>query len=90
MQSHTVPNYIVGSILWLPPKAEIPFEYRYEANTIEEGCFNHPVLILSVDQAKTEVVILIVRQSKLSPDMFNQFLDYILWRKRLTKETFPR
>ncbi|KAF2123999.1 hypothetical protein P153DRAFT_351626 [Dothidotthia symphoricarpi CBS 119687] len=60
MKFSSASKYDVGSILWLPPKDEIPIEYHATANSIDDGCFNHPVVVLSVNRARTEVVVLIM------------------------------
>jgi hypothetical protein len=52
--------YTSGAIFWLPPKSEIPTDHLMAASYIDEGCFNHPVLVLSADHARTEVVVLMV------------------------------
>ncbi|KAF1915523.1 hypothetical protein BDU57DRAFT_450835 [Ampelomyces quisqualis] len=49
-----------GAILWLPPKTSIPSEHHPPADLVEEGCFNHPVLVLSVNAAETAVIVLII------------------------------
>lgn len=51
-------NASVGSILFLPPKLEIASEHHYATNAIDDGFFNHPVLILATNSAGTEVVVL--------------------------------
>jgi hypothetical protein len=53
--------YSAGAILWLPSKEDIPSEYHFATESIEEGCFNHPVLILAADPTHTEVIFLLVR-----------------------------
>ena len=58
---YLVAMYSAGSIMWLPPKDRIPSEHLYAARDIDEGCFNHPVLVLSADRAQTEVIFLTVR-----------------------------
>lgn len=55
--------YSRGAIFWLPPKANIPNEHLPGADLIEEGCFNHPVLVLSVNAAETMAVVLVVSAS---------------------------
>jgi hypothetical protein len=53
-------NFSAGSILWLPAKDQIANEHLDDAGTIEDGCFDHPVLILAVKPGKKEVIILMV------------------------------
>lgn len=55
--------YARGAILWLPPKANIPSEHLSAADSVEEGCFNHPVLVLSVNAAETTAIVLVVSAS---------------------------
>jgi hypothetical protein len=63
--------YTSGTILWLPPKGEIPAEQLVAASYIEEGCFNHPVLVMSVNQTRTEVLVLVVRSMGMRPLFLN-------------------
>lgn len=49
-----------GSILWLPSRSDIATEYSSAIKDFDEGCFNHPVLVLATNSAKTEVVVLMV------------------------------
>jgi hypothetical protein len=58
--NHHDTMYSAGAILWLPPKQDVPSQHLLAANTIDEGCFNHPVLILCSDSTHTEVVVLLV------------------------------
>lgn len=53
-------NFGAGTILWLPAKDDIAKEHLEVAGTIDDGCFDHPVLILAVKPGKKEVVILMV------------------------------
>jgi hypothetical protein len=57
--------YSRGTILWLPPKSNIPSEHLSAADLVDEGCFNHPVLVLSVNAAETSAIVLIVRVSSV-------------------------
>lgn len=52
-----------GSIHWLLPKDRIPSEHLLAAPEIDDGCLDHPVLILAANAARKEVAILIVRIS---------------------------
>lgn len=62
---HSSPNTIndsydvpVGCILWLPKKDDID---RHSVGAdIGDGCFNHPVVVLSVDLVEKKAIILIV------------------------------
>ena len=51
-----------GAILWLPPVSEIPFPMGDE---IPEGCYNHPVVVLSTEHdpnGNVRVLIVITSQ----------------------------
>ena len=48
-----------GYILWLPRKDEIDAQLLGDAE-IDDGCFNHPIVVLSTDQADGTATILIV------------------------------
>ena len=48
-----------GCILWLPRKDKIK-EYLLEGMEIDDGCFNHPVLVLSTEPAQGKASVLIV------------------------------
>lgn len=50
----------VGSILWLPPKSEVSGTNHYATNVMDDGCFNHPVLVLAANTARTEVIVLVI------------------------------
>ncbi|KAH7386706.1 hypothetical protein DE146DRAFT_179389 [Phaeosphaeria sp. MPI-PUGE-AT-0046c] len=52
--------YSEGSILWLPPREDILYEYALATDALDEGCFNHPVLVLAADYTHNEAVILII------------------------------
>jgi hypothetical protein len=58
-----------GRILWLPKKDEINEDLLVNVG-IEDGCFHHPVMVLSVDQVERKATILIV--SFLSEDFKSQ------------------
>lgn len=49
----------IGSILWLPSKADIDGSLLVESS-IDEGVFNHPFLVLSFDSRKNMAVGFIV------------------------------
>ena len=55
-----------GCILWLQKKEEISASHL-NASTLDDGCFDHPVVIMSVD--KREAIILIV--------------SIVIWRVRI-------
>jgi hypothetical protein len=55
--------YPAGSIHWLLPRDRIPSEHLLAAQEVDEGCYNHPVLILAVDATFTEAAVLIVRHT---------------------------
>ena len=54
--------YEVGAILRLPSKDQIP-GYLQSRTEIDNGCFDHPALIISIDQGFTKAAILIVSTS---------------------------
>ena len=60
MRSSKSLKFSAGTILWLPAKNEIANEHLDAAEIIEDGCFNHPVLILAVKPGNEEVIILMV------------------------------
>ena len=45
-----------GCIFWLPKKDEIDENLLWDVD-IEEGCFDHPVVVLSTDEQKAAVLI---------------------------------
>lgn len=61
VQQPTLSDYDIGSIHWLLARDKIPIEHLYATVQIEPGCFDHPVVILWVNQLKTEAIVLIVR-----------------------------
>lgn len=65
-RDHTRPSpvtpaiiYEVGAILWLPPKDQIPGDLQSRTE-IDDGCFDHPALIIWIDQGFTKATILII------------------------------
>lgn len=50
---------LVGCILWLPTKDRIDHRLLVGVD-IDDGCFNHPVVVLSTDLAEGKAIILIV------------------------------
>ena len=52
-------DILAGCILWLPRRVEID-EHLLVGADIDDGCFNHPVAVLSTDQAGRKATILIV------------------------------
>jgi hypothetical protein len=60
-QDATHEGYHIQSscILWLPEKEKIDGDL-FDHNALSDGCFNHPVLILSVDPVMKMATILIV------------------------------
>ncbi|OAL02754.1 hypothetical protein IQ06DRAFT_303404 [Phaeosphaeriaceae sp. SRC1lsM3a] len=52
--------YLEGTIAWLPPRQNIQPEHSLGAEALDDGCFNHPVLILAADNARNEAVVLII------------------------------
>ncbi|KAF2794703.1 hypothetical protein K505DRAFT_303510, partial [Melanomma pulvis-pyrius CBS 109.77] len=60
MKSSRSLNFSAGAIFWLPAKNEIANKHLDAAETIEDGCFNHPVLILAVMPNRKEVTILVM------------------------------
>ena len=55
--------YEVGAILRLPSKDQIP-GYLQSRTEIDDGCFDHPALIIWIDQGFTKATILIVSTSQ--------------------------
>jgi hypothetical protein len=47
---------LAGQILWLPSKEELRIDIG-----LEDGCYNHPVVVLSPELSNGNVVILTVR-----------------------------
>jgi hypothetical protein len=47
-----------GDIIWLKKRIEIDDNDITERGQPHAGCFNHPVVILYINQAKTEATIL--------------------------------
>jgi hypothetical protein len=47
---------LAGQILWLPPKEELRIDVG-----LKDGCYNHPVVVLSPELSNGNVVILTVR-----------------------------
>jgi hypothetical protein len=50
---------MAGCILWLPKKDEID-EHLLVGVRMDDGCFNHPVVVLSADPVERKATILIV------------------------------
>ncbi|MCJ1479598.1 hypothetical protein MMC13_008284 [Lambiella insularis] len=55
---HRPQSFKPGTFLWLPSKDKL--EGRFLISGIGDGCFNHPVIILSADVASTKATILIL------------------------------
>jgi len=55
--------YEVGAILWLPSKDQIPGDLQIRTE-IDDGCFDHPALIIWIDKGSTKATILIVSTSR--------------------------
>lgn len=62
--------YEVGAILWLPSKDQIPGNSQSRAE-IDDGCFDHPALIIWIDQGFTKATILIITSFN-SRDLFEK------------------
>lgn len=80
--------YSEGSISWLPPKQDLPHEHALATEALDDGCFNHPVLILATDYTRHEAIILIV--SLLTSIPFASIymnVDHVVWRQRPSRET---
>ena len=61
-----------GSILFLPKKDTRPLYSQViasDAEAIEDGQYNHPVLIFAVNSDKTRVLALIVHQPSDAPSL---------------------
>ena len=53
------PGTLAGLILWLPPRERLP-----PHREIPEGCYNHPVVVLSPKAARgDDVVVVLVRHT---------------------------
>lgn len=50
---------LAGCILWLPKKDQID-QHLVIGLDIDDGCFNHPVVVLSVDPEERNATVLIV------------------------------
>lgn len=59
--AHAKTMYNEGSILWLPRREVIPVMHKIHTPNMEDGCFNHPVVLLEVNKVRARAVILIVR-----------------------------
>lgn len=57
--THQNGDSLAGSILWLPKKDDIDQRLLTGTN-IDEGCFHHPVVILSTDSVEGNATVLIV------------------------------
>jgi hypothetical protein len=55
--------YEVGAILRLPSKDQIPGDLQSRTE-IDDGCFDHPALIIWIDQGSTKAAILIITSFK--------------------------
>lgn len=62
--------YEVGAILWLPSKDQIPDDLQSRTE-IDDGCFDHPALIIWIDQGFTKATILIITSFN-SRDLFEK------------------
>jgi hypothetical protein len=59
------PRYHDGTILWLPKEKELVAQ-GITVPAIDKGCFNHPVVVLSLQNGAGNVVVLVVRSSDAS------------------------
>jgi hypothetical protein len=50
---------IGGGLYWLPPKADHDMKLL-ESTVIEDGCFAHPVVVLTVDEKREKAEVFIV------------------------------
>lgn len=57
--THNSYNMLAGCILWLPKKDQID-QHLLRGLNIDDGCFNHPVVVLSVNPEELDAIILIV------------------------------
>lgn len=62
--------YEVGAILWLPSKDQIPGDLQIRTE-IDDGCFDHPALIIWIDKGSTKATILIITSFN-SRDLFEK------------------
>lgn len=53
-------NVLPGSILWLLPKSKCALDLVVNSG-MDDGCFDHPALILSANPKQAIATILIVR-----------------------------
>lgn len=49
------PHVVPGSIMWLPPRAELPANFE-----IDDGCYDHPVVVLSIRPLNGKVVFMLL------------------------------
>ena len=76
-QHHGIP---AGCTLWLPNKHKID-AHLLEGVDIDDGCFNHPIVVLSTDLVEGKATVLVV--SILIP----RFPSYVL-SSQLTLEAY--
>lgn len=57
--THNSSKMLAGCILWLPRKDQTD-QHVVIGSYIDDGCFNHPVVVLSVDLEGRTATVLIV------------------------------
>jgi hypothetical protein len=79
--------YSAGSIYWLPPKEQICSDHLLTTDLLEDGCFNHPVVILATDSSHKEAALLIVCAvlDTLLHDSSDHTIDHIIEGPELTR-----
>lgn len=77
---------LAGCVLWLPKKDDID-QCLLEGTNIDEGCFHHPVVILSTNSVEGKATVLIVSietqslRSHLHEIRLTLQADFLRWPK---------
>ena len=67
-----------GDICWLPKQEEIDPSNLKELKVMEKGCFNHPIVLLTVDDSGETAKICIVSEHSLTAFIFSLILQMVV------------
>ena len=56
------PRILAGKIMWLPKQEQLDLDLG-----IDDGCYNHPVVVLSAFTEDDKVIVLLVRTMRNQP-----------------------
>ena len=86
-----IKNVQHGDIYWLPPKQLCDSEAQAAMIVdIDDGCYNHPLLIYAVHRKRKEVLALFVsilsQERLISQNMTFSPIDYQLWQPKTRRQ----